>query len=204
MFHNLSECTPPLRAASRVADESPFSQRYLARLTGWVTARSRPSSLGQGTPRSGRLRIGTVQVRRPDFSTMTSPPTRSTATCRRRVGGFPWARLRVTRGRSTKSGADGGDVAWGWGSPRAGRETRSRERHFFRVTEPEGPTGSAQPLASGSRVRGGIGGAKAVRYQEIGNTSYQHIGDSFRVRSSLEARCPGWRLMCVSNGCSSS
>jgi hypothetical protein len=58
------------------------------------------------------------------------------------------ARLRVTRGRSTKSDADGGETAWGWGPPRAGRQTLSRERRFFRVIEPEGSTG-IRPAAGG-------------------------------------------------------
>jgi hypothetical protein len=31
---------------------------------------------------------------------------------------------------SLKNGAEGGDTAWGWGPPRAGRETISLERRF--------------------------------------------------------------------------
>ena len=41
------------------------------------------------------------------------------------------ARLRVTRGRSTKSGADGGDTAWGWGSPRARQKDEVPEAPLF-------------------------------------------------------------------------
>jgi hypothetical protein len=63
------------------------------------------------------------------------------------------ARLRVTRGRSTESGADGGDTEWGWGSPRAGRPTKSRERRFFRVSEPEGSAGIRPPAGVGRGLR---------------------------------------------------
>ena len=73
------------------------------------------------------------------------------------------ARLRVTRGRSTKSGADGGDTARGWGSPRAGRQDEVPGVPLFRVIEPEGGTGIRPPAGVGVAATGGRRGSSSPR-----------------------------------------
>jgi hypothetical protein len=136
----------PSAAPPRIEAGNPRLRRHVGCQIAWGPPS--PRCCSSAPAQVSCLQVASLRV----GATDGSPYTRDACPGRRGTSAGGWAdssaaRLRVTRGRSKKSGADGGDTAWGWGPPRAGRQTGPGSGAFSASSSRRAALESALPTA---------------------------------------------------------